>query len=47
MCALKRQWTFGVMINVDDDVDEKNDHGNNYMTDIVFFLLMVMVIRRA
>ena len=28
-----------VMINVDDDVDEKSDHGNNYLTDTVFFIV--------
>lgn len=32
-----------VMINVDDDVDEKNDHGDNYLTDfvVVFSLFFV------
>ena len=28
-----------VMINVDYDVDEKNDHGDNYLTDFVVFSL--------
>lgn len=28
-----------VMINVDDDVDEKNDHGDKYLTDFIVFSL--------